>query len=356
MTESFTYALTENGYKPVEIRGEHTGVEVFLEKTNTILNTVICVETKSYKEDFLKALKESYRQKMSDLGFTVHFMTVFFVHSNGPDRIEEMSIAKQAVETSSFVWIYDESEEKLIIYENQAEDFYGLRGIIENSKNIKVPEKESRKSTVKEYFKSLWEGLKKTPRVTLSLVCINVVIFIICTFTGSLLYNIGAVGLSLIDSPLQLYRVITSMFLHADISHIFSNMVLLFAIGEIVERATGKLFFTIIYFFSGIWGVLATFISELITGNYVVMIGASGAVFGILGALLSLVIFKRVKGPRLNVSRIVLIIIFSLYEGFTNANVANWAHVGGVISGFLAGLVFCLVTKNKTDRGYADEN
>ncbi len=183
---------------------------------------------------------------------------------------------------------------------------------------------------------------RKIPVVTAVLVVTNILVFIICTFTGDLLYNIGAVGLYLMDSPSQYYRLITSMFLHADNAHILNNMLLLAFGGEIVEKAMGSKAYAVLYFVSGICGTLLTFLHDFLVGSGVIMIGASGAVFGVMGALLALVIFKRVRGATLQAPRIVMVLLFSVFSGFRQTNIAVFAHIGGLAAGFLFGILFSI--------------
>lgn len=184
--------------------------------------------------------------------------------------------------------------------------------------------------------------VRKIPVVTAVLVATNILVFIICTFTGDLLYNVGAVGISLVDSPSQYYRLITSLFLHADNAHILNNMLLLAFGGEIVEKAMGSKAYAVMYFLSGICGTLLTFLHDFLVGNGVIMIGASGAVFGVMGSLLALVIFKRVRGATLHAPRIVMVLLFSVFSGFRQTNIAVFAHIGGLIAGFLFGILFSI--------------
>ncbi|MBO4678367.1 MAG: rhomboid family intramembrane serine protease, partial [Lachnospiraceae bacterium] len=248
---------------------------------------------------------------------------------------------------NAFSWVYDVSKKSIYIYENQVDDFYGLKRVLESAADYEnIPdaydETEYTKPTFKEQVKRTAAAVKTFPKVTTGLVLINVIVFVICTLTGPLLYNKGAAGLKLIESPVDVYRVITSMFLHIGVTHIFSNMLLLFFLGNVVEREVGSLLFAIMYLVSGIWGTVAIFIEEIVTSKDMVVVGASGAVFGLLGVLLSLVLFKRVTRATMPVSRVLFVIVLSVYNGFTQANIANTAHIGGLIAGFLFGVIFCL--------------
>ncbi len=357
MTKYLDEALIDSGYREMQSTGEDIGYRIYYENIRTIVNTVIFVDAKAFKDNLLKSFKESMNKEMERLNLSPHYFSVICVDSKSEDYVEEMGVARQLCAEDSFSWIYDEAQKQLIIYEGQTEDFYGLKGILERAELYIDKEKtEEEIEEKKKSFKDFFTGIKNLPRATTALILINILVYIICTFTGTLLYNKGGVGIKLIDGTGEWYRIFSSMFLHADITHIFSNMVLLYFLGEIVEREIKPVRFLIIYFLSGIGGCIATFISEILTGEYVVIIGASGAVFGIMGGLLALVLFKKINRKTMHLSRVLLVIVFSVYEGFTQVNVANYAHIGGVLTGFVAGVVFCLVHSNQKGKGNVNED
>ena len=125
------------------------------------------------------------------------------------------------------------------------------------------------------------------------------------------------------------------MFLHFSFSHLLNNMVTLVFMGRNVELTVGKIRFLIIYFLSGLGGSVLSFAGELATGEYVVSAGASGAIFGLTGALLALALINRGQAGQFSLRDMILMIVLSLYLGFTSQGVDNLAHVGGLIIGFL---------------------
>ena len=172
------------------------------------------------------------------------------------------------------------------------------------------------------------------PWVNICLVAVNVIVFLICTFTGELLYNKGAFGVMEIMADGSYYRMLTSMFLHADTQHLFNNMIILYFVGEIVEKKVGHIPYVFIYFLSGFAGNIFSMGYEFISGEYYSSVGASGAVFGVEGALFLLVILNHGKLESITMGRLAFAIVFSLYCGFTGTNTNNAAHVGGVLTGF----------------------
>lgn len=130
----------------------------------------------------------------------------------------------------------------------------------------------------------------------------------------------------------QYWRLLTAMFLHVGITHLFFNSYALYIYGPIVESLFGKAKFIIVYLISGLMGSL---LSYMFSPNPAA--GASGAIFGLMGSLLYFRqrkkdIFRRVFGPRL-----FMIIGINLFFGFANAGIDNWGHIGGLIGGYLVG-------------------
>ena len=150
---------------------------------------------------------------------------------------------------------------------------------------------------------------------------------------------------------------IPGMFLHANLMHLVSNMILLFVVGRMVERYCGSIPYLAIYFLSGIAGSGLSALGEMLTGSYAGSVGASGAVMGIIGALLAIVVYHKGKYKEITSRRILFMIAYVLYAGFTTTNVNNLAHVGGVIAGFILTLLYCLIRNAIAGRkGQQNEN
>ncbi|MCM5570307.1 rhomboid family intramembrane serine protease [Burkholderiaceae bacterium FT117] len=132
------------------------------------------------------------------------------------------------------------------------------------------------------------------------------------------------------------WRLVSAMFLHAGIIHLAFNMWALWNVGSISERFYGNTQFALIYLLSGLFGSLA---SLFFAARTAVSVGASGAIFGITGALLAAILLKRDKLPGPLVasmrSSLFMFVGYSLFLGFTSGVVDNAAHVGGLVSGFL---------------------
>ena len=181
--------------------------------------------------------------------------------------------------------------------------------------------------------------LKGLPIVSALLVGINLVVFLGEYLTQDALVNSGGLQRTAIMEYHQYGRLVWAMFLHSDISHLFNNMIILFFLGSMLEKEVGHLWFTGIYFLSGIGGNLVSLAVKVLEQSDVPSIGASGAVFGLDGLLLALVLFSQSFRNTATPTRVILMIVLSLYNGFTGQNIDNAAHVGGLVVGLAAGMV-----------------
>lgn len=188
--------------------------------------------------------------------------------------------------------------------------------------------------------------MKQKPEAlcTVILIVINTVVFFVMTILGdtenaAFMLMYGAMYEPLITQQHEYYRIITSMFLHFGIDHFLNNMVMLGALGWNLEQETGKLKFLIIYMSSGIVGNLLSLAWNERIGDSAVSAGASGAIFGIMGALLYVVIANRGRLGRLSGKGMLIMVGLSLYFGLTSTGVDNWAHIGGLLAGFLLAVI-----------------
>jgi rhomboid protease GluP len=136
----------------------------------------------------------------------------------------------------------------------------------------------------------------------------------------------------------EYWRLVASLFLHFGILHLVINALMLWVIGREVEALYGSVRFVTIYFLSGLFGNVAFY---CLGGPFVPSAGASGAVFGIIGAEIAFYYLNRRLLGGFSQQRLrtlsVLVAIF-LVSGFTAAGINHVAHIGGLISGLLLGL------------------
>ena len=181
-------------------------------------------------------------------------------------------------------------------------------------------------------------------RVNNLIIAVQVLVFAACLLTGSPgegpVYVRGILYAPLLLKGKDFYRLVTAVFLHADAGHLFNNMIVQFAGGSILEPRVGHARYAGIYLLSGIIGNVVSVAVDFLTGSYGFSLGASGAVFGVLGALIFLIfragIRQSVSGRyRSLLVRTGLMTVWLLYSGWSNPSINQAAHVGGLVCGFL---------------------
>ena len=134
----------------------------------------------------------------------------------------------------------------------------------------------------------------------------------------------------------QWWRLITAGFLHGTILHLLFNVYILWVLGSQLESILGKIKFVVIYFVSLIGGSVASFLFSPF-GTY--SIGASGAIFGLMGAML---VVGRKK--RLDISQVAVLVVLNVVIGFVLSGIDWRAHLGGLAAGFLIAWVLLNAT------------
>jgi membrane associated rhomboid family serine protease len=172
---------------------------------------------------------------------------------------------------------------------------------------------------------------------TVALVALNVAVYLLTIYDGGggldspggKIFQDGALVGAAIDLNGDWYRLVTAMFLHAGVLHIAFNMLALYWLGTVVEQAIGTWRFLLVYFVSGLAGSAGAL---LLTGPFAFTVGASGAIFGIMGALLVLeyVATGTFAGQALT------LILLNLALTFAIPNISIGGHLGGLVGGVLA--------------------
>lgn len=185
------------------------------------------------------------------------------------------------------------------------------------------------------------EEVPRPPVVTYSLIAVNVVLFALCMWQGG-----GAVGTSplmewgvlstgfgpgyLPEVDFEYWRLVTSGFLHWSVPHIALNMISLYIIGRDLERLFGPMRYIVIYLASLLGGSAAVL---LLQHGVVATAGASGAIYGLMGALLIVVL--RLKLPATSV---LVVIGLNVVMSLSIPGISVWAHLGGLLFGALSAL------------------
>jgi len=187
------------------------------------------------------------------------------------------------------------------------------------------------------------------PVVTYTLIGICVLVFILQSLPGigsTVTQALQYAGLYSYPGPgvgFEPWRMITSIFAHASIIHIGLNMYTLWVFGMILEPMLGRVRYLVLFLISGFAGSVGVF---LIADPRVPVIGASGAIFGMMAAFL--IIQRRLGG---NATQLLILVGINLVIGFLPGLQIAWqAHVGGLVGGALVGLIF-VETRQRSRRG-----
>ncbi len=143
----------------------------------------------------------------------------------------------------------------------------------------------------------------------------------------------------------QWYRLLTAAFLHFGLPHLLNNLILLICLGSYLERAYGKARFILLYLLCAIGGNTVSLLHMIRTEDYAVAGGASGVVFGMIGALIVVVLSHRGHYRELPLQRLLIMLVLCLYFGLVSGGVDNAAHIGGLLTGFVLGWIFFLLER-----------
>ena len=188
---------------------------------------------------------------------------------------------------------------------------------------------------------------------TIGIAVANIIVFLLLSFGGRMedgMYMLehGAMYVPFVVEYKEYYRLFTCMFLHFGFSHLMNNMLTLVVIGWNVEMFVGKIRFLVIYFLRGLGGNLLSMAVDIWKQDYSVSAGASGAIFGLTGAMLCLAILNHGRAGNITKQGMIVMIFISLYTGFTSGGVDNFAHIGGLLTGCLVTTLLCWKRNSKS--------
>lgn len=347
MKNRISYYLGQNGYlKMLTNLPEFT---IFFKKEQGFISMIELVDMEENPyllEDTLSSVTKKAKWRFLDQGYEeVHYLVLMLTR----DTDRALSLGRQ----EHFLWLINTDGKKLVVPEQKAEDFYGMRQMIEAWLNADFDEEMAKQQIAYQANGRQIRNVRQQPLVNHAVFIVNVLLFTLCTLSGNLqsLYNSYDLNINgVLDG--EWYRILTGMFLHADMSHLAGNMIMLFFLGDIVERELGHMKYFILYFLAGIGASAASLYLQyikLVAGEAPVgSVGASGAIFGMLGGLLWLLIRNKGRLADLSFIRVLFLICYALYGGLVSTNVDNAAHFGGVLTGFLLAV---FLYRKKENRG-----
>lgn len=340
------YFITEKDYNPVILHGVND--EIWLENMDSDYKIIRIVshyihnkEQLNFDRFKLKRILENLKKKTFSLNMPVISIYTSLgedVELPVEDNILSVLISKTSeIKNDHLLEIFPD------IVEKTKHEEKGIDLFVKISDDINKESFEKSKKVEKIF------SIKK-PLVTYLIMMICVVLFIAMYIFGDgstyirTLIQFGANAVSYTKRG-EYYRLFTSIFLHAGIAHILCNMYSLYVIGPQTESFYGKLKYLFIFVFSGISGSI---LSVAFSGNNTVSVGASGAIFGLLGALTYFGYHYRVYLGNVLKSQIIPIIILNLLIGFVFSGIDNFAHIGGLIGGVFAAMAVGVPEKSST--------
>ena len=334
------YFITNQGYNPVVLHGAKD--EIWLEKSDGDYKIIRIVSNYIHNNeqldlDIYRTTQILKRIKRKMFSFKMNALSIFVNLGDNVNIDHKVINNIECIDIKSF---NDLSKYKNVtnvfpnILEIESDESKGLELFLKLTDDINHKNLEESKK-VEDVFS------KKKPIITYILIAVNIIIYLLIALAGeniiefnpNILYKYGAlVNSNQMVSNLDYYRLITSIFLHGGIFHLLFNMYSLYIIGPQLENFFGKIKYLIIYIFSGICGNL---LSMLFLADNNVSVGASGAIFGLLGALIYFGYHYRVYLGGVIKSQIIPLIAINLFIGYISSGINNIAHIGGLIGGVL---------------------
>lgn len=325
------YFIIEQGYAPIILHGVQN--EIWLENLDEDYKIIRIVSSyihndEQFKYDLAKTHHVLKKIKKKTFSFELPTLSIFVNLGENVDILEKKTnfqnilcielsnieeLSKNNFLNSTFPTIIKENNFK----EKGAELFMKLTSDI----NKKSEEEAIKAENV---FKV------KKPIITYILLFLNLFIFILGRINYTFVEDLFLVNKFSIEG--EFYRIITSFFLHYNVLHLLCNAYVLYVIGSQLESFLGRWKYLFIYLISGITGNL---LSMAFLGDHVASLGASGAVFGLLGSLLYFGFYYRVYLGNVLRSQIIPLILLNLIIGFIVQGIDNMAHIGGLIGGVL---------------------
>lgn len=345
------YFITEKGYNPIILRGVEN--EIWLENMDgpyrivRIMTGYIHNNTQ-YETDIFKTKRILHQIKLKTLSFKIKTLSIFtdlseYVELKKEDNIDCVIVKEETdiIDSKAIKDAFSDIDKKIAKEEPDIELFSKITSDLNNANKKRAKEAEA-------LFKS------NKPIITYILIGMNLLVFLLMYIFGAGSENIGTLlKFGALSKPHiiinnEYYRIFTSAFLHIGFLHLLFNMYALNAIGTQVENYFGRKKYLIIYFVSIL---ISSLLSLVITPIGIISAGASGAIFGLFGALLYFGYNYRAYFGNVILRQLLPIIIINLLIGFMSQGINNAAHIGGLVGGFLVSYATGLKTKSsKSER------
>ncbi len=317
------YFITEENYQPIIVNGVKN--EIWLENLNANykvirINSNYIHNEEQLKFDNFKIRNVTKQIKKKTLSFKLKTLNILLDLNDNITLKEDKLIDNYKVDSlkdirqdDNLAGLFPKLKTLTLKKTDDVENFIKLTNDIN----------EKSEADNKEY-----ERIFKPKRIVITniLVVLNIIMFAL-TMTIPKLANMFILNPIAVRNG-EVYRLLTSTFMHASILHLVFNMYALSIIGKQVETFLGKSKFLLVYLFSGLTGSL---LSCAITNSY--SLGASGAIFGLMGSLLYFGYHYRLYLGSVLLGQIFPVILINLVIGYITPSIDNAAHIGGLVGG-----------------------
>lgn len=317
------YFITEENYQPIIVNGVKN--EIWLENLNANykvirINSNYIHNEEQLKFDNFKIRNVTKQIKKKTLSFKLKTLNILLDLNDNITLKEDKLIDNYKVDSlkdirqdDNLAGLFPKLKTLTLKKTDEVENFIKLTNDIN----------EKSEADNKEY-----ERIFKPKRIVITniLVVLNIIMFAL-TMTIPKLANMFILNPIAVRNG-EVYRLLTSTFMHASILHLVFNMYALSIIGKQVETFLGKSKFLLVYLFSGLTGSL---LSCAITNSY--SLGASGAIFGLMGSLLYFGYHYRLYLGSVLLGQIFPVIVINLVIGYITPSIDNAAHIGGLVGG-----------------------
>ena len=343
------YFVTKENYSPINVQGVKD--EIWLENLDGPYRVIriSCnkvINDEQYKFDLFKVQHIIKQIKKKTLSFKMNALNIYL----DLDKKVEPRLYNN-IETINLNSLNDIKKNKELkeIFPNLENELLDTKDGLDLIINVThdINEKTYKDNKL---FEKVFSPKKIIMTKLILLIC--VVMYIILGINSNNFFNIGINALVnfggnnlLIVQSGEVWRLISAAFLHVSLIHLLVNMYSLVIIGTQVETFIGKFKFLFVYLISAICGNL---LSLIFNEANIVSVGASGAIFGLMGALLYFGYHYRLYLSEAIKTQIIPVIVLNLLLGFMVNGVDNAAHIGGLIGGYLASMAIGIENKSKT--------
>ena len=340
------YFITEKNYNPIILQGAEN--EIWLENMDEDYKVVRIVSghihnNEQFEFDAFKTKRIVKKIKMKTLTFNINVLSIFLnlgenvtdtQNDNYKNQINIRLTDEEDLKNNDTISKYFPDLTRKIKFKEKGIELFAKITTDINKHN----ENDAKK--VGKIFKN------KVPYITFALIVLNVLIF----FGGfalneqkELINNFSVYAPAIRAG--EYYRLITGAFLHGNFLHLLFNMYALWIVGQQLENFLGKGKYLGVYLFSAITSSL---LSMAANGSNTYSVGASGAIFGIMGALVYFGLQYRVYLGNFVKNQLIPIILLNLVIGFSSTGIDNFGHIGGLVGGVLGTMAIGIEGKTTT--------